>query len=346
MQKSGSIKKRAILSVVITTVIVITLIALSRQRPVPYHANSGMIFGTIYNISYQYDRDLKKEIEMELRRVDSSLSIFNKQSTISKINRNEQTATDSMLADVITLAEEISEQTDGAFDITVAPLVNAWGFGFKGGMFPGKAEIDSIMSAVGYKKIRLEDNNLIKEKPDIMLDCGAIAKGYGTDVIANMLRRHGIKNFMVEIGGEIVAAGISEKRQPWRIGVIKPSDDSLITNQEIQTVLNITDKAMATSGNYRNYYYKDGKKYAHTINPHTGYPVEHSLLSATVIADDCATADAYATAFMVMGQEKAAKVLEKHPELMAYLIYCDENGEYKIWHSPAMNGKLIEKENK
>ena len=146
MQKSGNIKKRAILSVIITTVIVITLIALSRQRPVPYHANSGMIFGTIYNISYQYDRDLKKEIEMELRRVDSSLSIFNKQSTISKINRNEQTATDSMLADVITLAEEISEQTDGAFDITVAPLVNAWGFGFKGGMFPGKAEIDSIIS--------------------------------------------------------------------------------------------------------------------------------------------------------------------------------------------------------
>lgn len=155
-----------------------------------------------------------------------------------------------------------------------------------------------------------------------MLDCSAIAKGYGSDVVARYLRSKGITNFMIEIGGEIVTSGKSEKRLPWKIGVTKPTDDSLNTNQELETVLNVTDKAMATSGNYRNFYYKGGKKYAHTIDPKTGYPVQHSLLSSTVLASNCATADAYATAFMVLGIDKAKVVLQKHPELMAYFIYA------------------------
>jgi thiamine biosynthesis lipoprotein len=169
-----------------------------------------------------------------------------------------------------------------------------------------------------------------------MLDCSAIAKGYGVDVVANLLRKYGIKNFMVEIGGEVVTSGVNPERMPWRIGVTKPTDDSLSVNNELQTVINVTDKAMATSGNYRNFYYKGGRKYAHTIDPKTGYPVQHSILSATVITDDCATADAYATSFMVLGMEDAKKVLNRHPEMMAYFIYTDAKGDYSVWYSPQM----------
>ena len=150
----------------------------------------------------------------------------------------------------------------------------------------------------------------------------------------------GIENYMVEIGGEIVTKGISEKRLPWRIVVTKPTDDSLGVSREYQTILNVTNKAMATSGNYRNFYYKNGKKYAHTIDPKTGYPVQHNILSATVLADNCATADAYATAFMVLGLDKATAVLDKHPELMAYFIYSDEKGNNQVWFSNSLKDKI------
>jgi thiamine biosynthesis lipoprotein len=147
---------------------------------------------------------------------------------------------------------------------------------------------------------------------------------------------------MVEIGGEIVSSGVNAQRLPWKIGVTKPTDDSLSEKGEIQSVLNVTDQAMATSGNYRNFYYKGGKKYAHTIDPKTGYPVQHSLLSATVLAKDCATADAYATSFMVLGIEKAKEVLAKHPELMAYFIYSDSTGHNAVWYSPSLKDKVKE----
>ena len=175
-----------------------------------------------------------------------------------------------------------------------------------------------------------------------MLDCSAIAKGYGCDAVARLFNRYGIQHYMVEIGGEVITHGESEKRQPWRIGVAKPTDDSLNTSNELQTILNVTDYAMATSGNYRNFYYKGGKKYAHTIDPRTGYPVQHSLLSATVLAKDCATADAYATSFMVMGIEKAQEVLGKHPELMAYFIYSGPDGNNAIWYSKALRDKILD----
>ena len=145
---------------------------------------------------------------------------------------------------------------------------------------------------------------------------------------------------MVEIGGEIVTKGLNDKDQPWKIGVTKPTDDPLNTNQELQSILQVTDIAMATSGNYRNFYYKGGKKYAHTIDPKTGYPVQHNILSSTVLAKDCATADAYATSFMVLGLDKAKKILEKHPELMVYFIYSDEKGHYQVWYSPSMKDKI------
>ena len=176
----------------------------------------------------------------------------------------------------------------------------------------------------------------------MMLDCSAIAKGYGCDAVARLLRNRGIRNFMVEIGGEIVASGVNDKQKPWTIGVTKPTDDSLNIGNELQTILNVTDKAMATSGNYRNFYYQGGKKFAHTIDPKTGYPVQHSILSATVLADECAIADAYATSFMVMGLEGAKVILQRHPELMAYLIYSDENGNNAVWFSPSLKDKIAQ----
>lgn len=313
-----------------------SILIVSKQSNTPYHNNSGLIFGTTYSITYQCDSNLHQQIKTVLQNVDNSLSMFNSESIISKINRNQAFETDSMFAKVFTLAQEVAKQTDGAFDATVAPLVNAWGFGYTANVAPTPEAIDSLKEIVGYNKVKLSDGILIKKDPRIQLDFSAIAKGFGCDMVANLLRKHGINNFMVEIGGEIVTCGNSEKRMPWKIGVTKPTDDSLSQSNELQTVLNITDKAMATSGNYRNFYYKDGKKYAHTIDPATGYPVQHSLLSATVLADECAKADAYATAFMVMGLEKAKKLLEKHPELIVYFIYTDNNGELKVFQNKEM----------
>lgn len=298
--------------------IVGTVFIIRQQHSTPYQHNSGSIFGTVYNVTYQHSTDLQAEIEVELQKVDGEFSMFNDTSTVSRINRGEQPLRSPMFQEVYELAQRVQRETQGAFDISVAPLVNAWGFGFKNEQMPTKHQVDSLL------KIRSQ------------LDFAAIAKGYGSDVVARLLRSKGIDNFMVEIGGEVVTQGISPNRVPWRIGVTKPTDDPLGEQGELQTVLNVTDKAMATSGNYRNFYYKGGKKYAHTIDPKTGYPVQHSLLSATVLASDCATADAYATAFMVMGLDKAKALLQRHPELLAYLIYSDDEGQLAVWSSPGL----------
>ena len=336
-------KKKLIWQVPFLVLLIVgTVLIIRQQQNTPYQHNQGFIFGTVYNVTYQSDKDLNQEILTALKQVDASLSMFNDQSTISKINRNEPVKPDKMFIEVFELAKKVSAETGGAFDITVAPLVNAWGFGFKQGQMPDKQTIDSLLDIIGFNKIDLKGGNIIKQDPRIMLDCSAIAKGYGSDVVARLLRSRDVKNFMIEIGGEVVTSGISEKRLPWKIGVTKPTDDSLSVNQELQTILNVTDKAMATSGNYRNFYYKNGKKYAHTIDPKTGRPVQHNILSATVLANNCAVADAYATSFMVLGLDEAQKVLGKHPELMAYFIYSDANGENAVWFSPSMKSKIVE----
>ena len=326
-------------ALLVLTAIIIVIVR--QQKTIPFQHNTGFIFGTIYNITYQSDNDLQTEIEGELKKVDESLSTFNKTSTISKINQGKDVKVDDMFAEVFSLGENIAKETDGAFDMTVAPMVNTWGFGFKTGKEPSKAVVDSLRNIVGYQKIKMEKKHIIKQNPNTMLDCSAIAKGFGSDVVAKFLRQKGIKNFMIEIGGEIVTYGLNEKRVPWKIGVTKPVDDSLNNQQEIQTILNVTNKAMATSGNYRKFYYKNGKKYAHTIDPKTGYPVQHNILSSTVFADNCATADAYATAFMVTGLDGAKKILAKHPELMAYFIYADQNGKNAVWYSPKLRKKIV-----
>ena len=306
----------------------ILILSKSKQTANPeYRSAQGLVFGTRYNITYLYNDDLKPDIEKTLARVDNALSMFNPESTISRVNNYEVVlVSDPLFLKVFHRAMEISEWTNGAFDITVAPAVNAWGFGFKHAETIKQSTIDSLMEITGYWKIHELNGMIEKDDPRIMLDCSAIAKGFGSDMVADMLRSKGIDDFMVEIGGEIVVSGHNPKGKLWNIGISKPVDDSLSVNNELQTVIPVTDIAMATSGNYRNFYIKDGRKYAHTIDPHTCMPVSHSLLSATVFASDCATADALATSMMVMGLDSAQALCARHPEIQAYFIYEEADG--------------------
>jgi len=334
-------KKRLLCQLPFLTLLVVgTVLIIRHQQKMPYHKSSDFIFGTSYNVIYQCDSDLSQSIKSELMKVDRSLSPFNEKSVITAVNNNKAVVLDEMFQEVFRKAMDISRETDGAFDITVAPLVNAWGFGFKNGTLPDRRQVDSLRAIVGYEKVSLVNGKVQKKDPRMMLDCSAIAKGYGTDMVARLLRDRGVENFMVEVGGEVVTKGVNAQRVPWKIGVTKPDDDSLSIGNELQTILNVTDKAMATSGNYRRFYYKGGRRFAHTIDPKTGYPVQHSILSATVLANDCATADAYATSFMVMGMDGAKRVLDRHPELMAYLIYDDGNGRNAVWFSPSLRDKI------
>ena len=335
-------KKRLIWQLPFLVLLIVgTVLIIRQQQSTPYQKNAGLIFGTTYSVTYQCDEDLQKEIEAELKKVDAEFSMFNSQSVVARLNNGEKPELSNDFIDVFKLARQVSEDTNGAFDITVAPLVNAWGFGFKHEQMPSKEQVDSLRELIGYRYVTLKDKNITMQKPGMMLDFSAIAKGYGVDVVARLLERHDIKNYMVEIGGEITTRGINPERVPWRIGVNKPSEDALNENHELQTILNVTDKSMATSGNYRNFYVKGGKKYAHTIDPKTGYPVQHSLLSATVLTDRCAKADAYATSFMVLGMDGAKQILERHKELMAYLIYTDNKGNLSVWYSPSLKDKIV-----
>lgn len=340
------ITKSSIFRIVFLLFLIVGSIYIIRQQnTMPYQHNTGQIFGTTYHITYQSEKDLHREILQRLQLVDQTFSTFNDESIISKINRNEPVKLNQMFIEVFDLAKTVSKDTHGAFDITVAPLVNVWGFGFKSGTPPTKAVIDSLRHLTGYEKVKLIGSKVRKQDPRIMLDCSAIAKGYGSDVVAQYLRSRDVENFMIEIGGEIVVQGNSDKRLPWKIGVTKPTDDSTQVNNELQTVLNVSNTAMATSGNYRRFYYKNGKKYAHTIDPKTGYPVQHNILSATVLASTCAKADAYATSFMVLGLEKTQQVLQHHPDLMVYLIYADGQGKNKVWYSPSLKKAIQGAEN-
>ena len=335
-------KKRLVWQLPFLVLLIVgTVLIIRQQQSTPYQKNAGLIFGTTYSVTYQCDEDLQEKIEAELKKVDDEFSMFNSQSIVARLNNGEQPELSNDFIDVFKLARQVSEDTDGAFDITVAPLVNAWGFGFKHEQMPTKEQVDSLRQLIGYQHVTLKDKTITMQKPGMMLDFSAIAKGYGVDVVARLLERHDIKNYMVEIGGEITTRGINPERVPWRIGVNKPSEDALNESHELQTILNVTDKAMATSGNYRNFYVKGGKKYAHTIDPKTGYPVQHTLLSATVLTDRCAKADAYATSFMVLGMDGAKQILERHKELMAYLIFTDSKGNLAVWYSPSLKDKIV-----
>ena len=299
-----------------------------------YQHQDGFIFGTVYSVTYTNpdNKDLAQQINNALEAVNNSLSMFNPQSTISKINNNQAIQPDSLFLTVWETGQHISNSTEGAFDMTIAPLVDLWGFGLKNREQVTDNEVDSIRQYVSYKLITLKDGIIHKTHQQTRIDAGAIAKGYACDIVADTLTAYGCSDFCIEIGGEIVVKGLNSKGVNWHIAINKPIEDSLCVNQEIQEIVELTNCGMATSGNYRNYYELNGKKYSHTINPHTGYPVRHNLLSATIIAPDCITADAWATACMVAGLEKSQTWINNNKNLKGYLIY-EENGEIKTWKS-------------
>ena len=297
-------------------------ILVRHNSPVPYQKNVGTIFGTLYAVTYQSRDDLQEDIEAALHRFDGSLSPFNDTSVIARVNRNEPVVADTLFANVF--------------------RVNAWGFGFRDGAFPDSAMVDSLLRFTGYRKVRMDaTGRVLKDDPRLMLTCSAVAKGYAVDVVAQLLSRKGVTSYMVDIGGEVVTRGLNPAGNPWRIGINKPEDDSLALGGALQATLHVTDAAMATSGNYRNFYYRDGKKYAHTVDPRTGYPVQHEILSATVLAPDCMSADAYATAFMVMGLDSACRFVDAKDGLEAYFIYTDSAGRVRTWQSAGM-GKYLD----
>ena len=291
-----------------------------------YHAETGMIFNTQYNIKYESPVPLTDKIEKELKAFDLSLNPFNPEAIISKVNRNEEVEVDEWFRTVFNKAQEVSAISGGAFDPTVAPLINLWGFGFENYDSITQEKIDSILFFVGYWKARIENNRILKDDPRTRFNFSAIAKGYACDVIAFLLAREGVENYLIEIGGEIASNGKSPRGVCWKVGINKPEDDRTGFNKSLEnsTIRLCGKRGLATSGNYRNFRIIDGKKYGHTLDPHTGYPVEQSILSASIVAPDGMTADAYATVFMVLGVEAACQLAANIPGLEYYLIYEDE----------------------
>jgi thiamine biosynthesis lipoprotein len=236
---------------------------------------------------------------------------------------------DKWFADLFALSREIGDNTGGAFDMTVGPLVNAWGFGFSDRMKLDQHKVDSLLIYVDYKKVELNNRLVSKQDPNIHFDFNGIAQGYSVDVVADFLEENGVRNYLIDIGGEVLAKGSKPGNSPWTVGIENPSDNAQY-GKSLNAIVILEDMALATSGSYRKFYEEDGVRYSHTIDPSTGYPVTHNLLSVSVLADDCATADGYATAFMVMGREKAMQYLETDPDLEAYFIEASNNKDFII----------------
>lgn len=326
----------------------ITLFRQSRQDTNNGNSGSftqleGTVFHTIYHIQYEDTTNYQADINRLFREFDASLSMFNDTSLISRVNQGDTSVVaNHYLRTVIDKSLEVSQLTQGAFDITVAPLVNLWGFGFKNSDRVTQQVVDSILQFVGYQKLHIsEDGHITKDDPRMVLDASSIAKGYMCDVIGDFLHSRNVENFMVEIGGEITCSGHNPRGDLWSVGINEPIEDSIQTSSELRDILRLTDCSVATSGNYRNFYYKDGRRIAHTIDPHTGYPAQYDILSSTVIAPNCLTADALATSFMVLGSQRSLRLLEADTTLMAYFI-CSQSGvdTLSVIYSPKLKHLL------
>jgi thiamine biosynthesis lipoprotein len=307
----------------------------------------GFIFGSTYNIIYESNKKVtpevfKENVEKILHDYEKSLSSYDTTSLISRINRNEDVKVDAYIEEIYKNSVMISEMSGGAFDITVGPLVRAWGFGADRQKDFSEQKLDSLLALVGMDKIKLTDGKFVKSNPNIVIDFNAVAKGFSVDIVARYLNSLGIKNYLVEIGGELRAKG-TRNENLWRIGIDKPEDSNVRQGQlPFQAILRITDKAMATSGDYRRFYIEDGVKYSHTIDPKTGYPVKNRMLSVTALADECGIADGIATVCMVLGPEKAKEFINSHPEFSAYMIYSGTNGEFETWMSETLKEYIEE----
>ncbi|MES2646979.1 MAG: FAD:protein FMN transferase [Bacteroidota bacterium] len=305
---------------------------------------SGAAQGTSYHITYLAGQhsNYRQSFDSIFNKIDLSLSTYNVGSLISKINRNDTSViVDEYFLKVFNKAYEVSENTKGLFDVTVAPLINAYGFGFTKRTRITNDLIDSLNRFVGYKKVRLTGDKLVKDLPQVMLDFNAIAQGYTVDILAAFLDSKGISNYMVEVGGELRAKGTKLNDSSWTVGIEQPNEN-VSEGASLFASVSLNDRSLATSGNYKKFYVEEGKKYAHIIDPFTGYPAKNNLLSATVIANDCMTADAYATSFMVMGLERSKQFLSEHKDLDldVFFIY-DENGLSKKYASKNFEKNII-----
>ncbi|MDO1447304.1 FAD:protein FMN transferase [Rhodocytophaga aerolata] len=297
---------------------------------------SGLTMGSTYAIKYtslpQKAINYQAEIDSILEKFNESLSTYRPDSEISRFNNGHAVAFRlPFFYPVLKKSQEVYQASGGAFDPTVGPLVNAWGFGTgKERKAPSQARIDSLKEVIGFDKITFDEQSVQKAKEGVYIDFNAIAPGYAADVIGQFLESKGIQDYMIEVGGEVLCKGKNKEGKYWTIGINNPEYEQK-GGDVLQAIVQLDNKALATSGNYRNYYEQDGKKYAHTIDPKTGYPVQHSLLSVTVFAKDCITADAYATVFMVLGREKAMEFLDKDDELDAFFVYADPQGNLQTF---------------
>jgi thiamine biosynthesis lipoprotein len=311
-------------------------------RPEPHIAElhlSGRTMGTTYSVKYRPGQDapslqtMQIEADALLTGINQTLSTYDPESELSRFNRMRTTdwvpASASLLA-VLKAAREIGVQSDGAFDITVGPLVNLWGFGpeFHPDRIPLKADIAAARARSGPDKLTLRDTQpaIRKHRPDVFLDLSGIAKGYGVDRVAELMATYGIEHYMIEIGGEVRVRGLKERDTPWRIAIEKP----LPGERSVQTMLALSDIALATSGNYRNFFELDGRRYSHTIDPATGWPVDHPLVSVTVLADTSMRADAWATAFQVLGPERGMALAEQLGLPVLFIVERDGQFEERV----------------
>lgn len=304
-------------------------------------SDSGQTQGTYYHIKYMIEdgESLKKNIDSLLIVIDNSLSTYNPNSLISRINNGEIIATDSMLRTVFRAANEVYENTNGAFDCSITPLVNAWGFGFSNKEKMDTARVIELLNLVDFKKIKLSNDTILMNE-NMMLDFNSLAQGYTVDLIAQMFDGIGLDNYLIEVGGEIKSKGKNPDNNFWTIGVDRPNE-IINPKDRFQFILNLFNTSLATSGNYRKFYQENGVKYSHVINPKTGFPSLNKLLSVTVIHESCMKADAYATAFMVMGLKKSKLYLDNNTDLKAYIVYRDTDGELNTFISEDLQKRIL-----
>lgn len=336
-------RNRAIL-LALLGVVGLVIVFVVKPSSKQWYKLSGVVWNTEYHITYYGTSDMTDSLNNVLRTVELSVSPFNKASRVTAINENSTDTLDGYLLRLYRKSLEINRESGGAFDPTVSPLVNAWGFGYKSGEMPDSADVDSMLRFVGIAKTSIVgENRLVKPDSRMTFNFSAIAKGMGSDEVGRMFARNGIENYMVEIGGEIVVAGTNPKGGKWRVSIDKPINDNDSIIHASAEVIGVSGVGIATSGNYRNYKIDDnGRRYAHTINPLTGYPEQTDVLSATVVAPDCMTADAYATTFMVLGLKRSQALVARHPELAVMLITMAPDGSYRYWHSSTYRPLVVE----
>lgn len=305
---------------------------------------AGEAQGTYYAITY-YDadaRNLQHEVDSLLKAFDQSVSLWVDNSTLSRVNEGDSTVKlDQVFIYNFLLSREIAILTDGYFDFTIGPLAKAWGFHRKNRLEMTAKKVDSLRELVDYRKVKILNGQVVKEDPRMSFDFNAVAQGHSVDLIAQMFDSLGIKHFIIDVGGEIVARNKKPDGSSWRVAIESPASTKS-DERNIEVILNLENKALATSGSYRKYFEKDGKRYSHTINPHSGYPVDHHLLSVTVLAENAATADALSTAFMVMGVEKAMALLKRLPNVEAYFILWSEENNFETITTEGMEALIAD----